>query len=108
MATRHKIMHYKNGATFANGQEALANLQSQYPADKKLAIENWHTSMLNSGILLKPVEVNWDQDNYTLTVVREVSDYDAYINSRPYSRDDSVASGTASGWTNVGAFSEDI
>jgi hypothetical protein len=78
MSVNYNSVYRKPGATFADGNEAKLNKNGMFPPELTQACDECFATMLANGVLLEPVSYVWDQDTYTLTVVKLVSSIAAY------------------------------
>jgi hypothetical protein len=89
--------YIKNGATFASGTEAYADKNSQYSPEIAQQIADCYAQMLEDEVLLEPIMYTWNQDTFTLTIVKHVSSLRAYNNALTFEPATAVQS-VASGW----------
>ena len=95
-------MYQKNGATFANGDDAYADKNSLFGPELTDTVTSCYDALLTSGILLSPITKSWDQETFTLTVTKLVTSLEAYDAGVTWNNDDLVIACEAAGWSYIG------
>lgn len=78
MSYNDSAVYQKNGAVFANAEEAYADKNSLYGPELSAEVDACYATMLANGILLEPVSYVWDPVAFTLTVKKIVLSREAY------------------------------
>lgn len=89
----------KDGAVFANADEAFNDKNRLFSAELRQATRESTQAMMDQGILLKPIEYIWNQGNFTLTVIRTVSSHEEFLNLRAFDLKAAMDASRAAGWT---------
>lgn len=74
----------KPGAIFASAEDARTNLKSQMPAEHYQLTRNNDDELLSRGILLRPVEFVWNQEDHSLTLIRHCTSIETYYENRSW------------------------
>ena len=96
----------KPGAIFSDAVAAQNDRKSMFTDDLKTRMSSSYQQLKESGIIISGPEISWDQDTFTLTIIRVVTDYDDFKNfyaqvGGTVRNEISQASVTA-GWQQVG------
>jgi hypothetical protein len=95
----------KPGAVFSSADEAQIDRKSLFSDDLKYRMAGSYTALTESSIIIAGPIISWDQDTFTLTIVRTVTDNEAYVNA--YNdiggtvRDEIEQASSRAGWTRV-------
>ncbi len=95
----------KSGAVFSSAEEAQADRKSLFSDDLKNRMSRSYAALTESGIIIAGPTITWDQDTFTLTIIRTVTDNDEYASF--YSdvdsgvRDEIEQSSSGAGWTRI-------
>lgn len=95
----------KSGAVFSSAQEAQADRKSLFSDDLKSRTSGSYSALTERGIILAAPTITWDQETFTLTIIRTVTDNEEYANF--YSsvggsvRDEIEQASSGAGWTRV-------
>lgn len=71
-------VYQKPGAVFANGLEAFFDKNSVLTDEIKQQITDTSTLMNENAVYSQPMQYQWDQDTFKLTIRRFVNDFDLF------------------------------
>jgi hypothetical protein len=101
MSDNRNVTYTKVGAIFADAEAAKTDKNSLFSAELTQACDDCFNTMLANGVLLEPVSYLWDQDTYTLTVVKLVSSGSAYQAAVTFDVAETIRAAVSAGWTLV-------
>lgn len=96
----------KPGAVFATAEEAREDKARLFPPELKQSVDDCFNNMLAAGILLEPVGVTWDQDNFILNMIKKVTSVEAYEGAVTFNRDEVGRYSEDAGWRFLGNYTE--
>jgi hypothetical protein len=95
----------KPGAVFSSAEEAQIDRKSLFSDDLKARMARSYAALTESGIILAGPTITWDQDTFTLTIVRTVTDNEEYANFYANTggtvRDEIDLASTDAGWWRI-------
>jgi hypothetical protein len=94
-------VYQKNGAVFSNGLEAFFDKNRLFSDELKQAVADTSAELNEKGIFIKPNEYHWDQETFTLTIVRELVNFDEFIKIQKFTTQEADDFSAQAGWTLV-------
>lgn len=94
-------IYTKNGAIFPDADAANTDRSQFISFELFQLINNSYNALRDDGVLHGEILEEWNQDTFTLTVLRNVSDVDAYQTSIAGWRDNVTEMTEQAGWTFV-------
>jgi len=98
MSVYANAKYVKGGAIFASGAEAYADKNSLYSPEFAEQVDACYAQMLEDGVLLEPISYTWDQETFTLTIVKHVSLLEAYIAALTFNPGEGTEYSLNNGW----------
>lgn len=98
MSEYFNAVYIKEGAVFSSGEEAYADKNSSYPPEFMQTVNDCYSQMLASGVLIEPISYTWEQDTFTLTVVKHISKLDEYLNALTFNPAEATFQSKQAGW----------
>jgi hypothetical protein len=95
----------KPGAVFSSAEEAQADRKSLFSDDLKARMSTSYTALTESNIIIAGPTISWDQDTFTLTIVRTVTNNEDYANLYGITggtvRDEIEQASSEAGWSRI-------
>jgi hypothetical protein len=108
MTVRTYNVYQKNGAVFSNALEAFFDKNSLFSDELKQAIVDTNAELNEKAMFIKPIEYHWDQETFTLTIVRELVSIDEFRKTLKFRSQEVDDFSAQAGWTLVERRSEQI
>lgn len=99
MAQLIKVPFKKVGAVFANGELARNDKNSLFSQALQDSCDQSNNNALAAGILLEPQTYEWNQETFTLSICKVVSNSSLYFGTRTFNSQETTAAAAAAGWT---------
>lgn len=93
--------YQKLGAIFSDGEAAHADKNSLFPTELQASVDACYADMMSKGILLAPISYTWDQDSYTLTIIKQVISREEYMAAVTFTNADVVGAASSAGWVYI-------
>ena len=94
-------VYQKNGAVFSKAQEALLDKDCLQSDEIKQAAFDIIAELNAKAMFVKPTEYHWDQETFTLTIVREVVSLDEFRKILKFQVQEVDDFSAQAGWTLV-------